>query len=162
MGFPSDSVVKNLLAMQETQETWVWSLSQEDPLEEGKATPSSTHAWSMPWAEEAGGLWVHRVAKVQTRLKQLRMQHAYQEEVRLIHSPNLNCGLVCPRQSFFLYKENWVYMGRDKALEVFSLNWNKSIGYLSLPWNTVLISGSLLQSNNEIPWRGTIYSFMNM
>ena len=33
--------VKNLPAMQETQETWVRSLGQEDPLEEGMATHSS-------------------------------------------------------------------------------------------------------------------------
>ena len=33
MGIPSDSAVKNLPALQETQETWVWSLCQEDPLE---------------------------------------------------------------------------------------------------------------------------------
>ena len=37
-GFPSDSVVKNLTAKQETQ---VWSLGQEDPLEKGMATHSS-------------------------------------------------------------------------------------------------------------------------
>ena len=41
MGFPSGSMVKNLPAMQETQETQVWSLDWEDPLEEGMATPSS-------------------------------------------------------------------------------------------------------------------------
>ena len=35
------SVVKNPPAMQERQETWVQSLSQEDPLEEGMATHSS-------------------------------------------------------------------------------------------------------------------------
>ena len=34
MGFPGGAVVKNLLAMQETQETWVQSLGQEDPLEQ--------------------------------------------------------------------------------------------------------------------------------
>ena len=31
-GFPGGSVVKNLPAMQETQETWVQSLGREDPL----------------------------------------------------------------------------------------------------------------------------------
>ena len=31
--------------MQETQETWVQSLVQEDPLEEGMATHSSILAW---------------------------------------------------------------------------------------------------------------------
>ena len=31
--------VKNLLAMQETQETWVHSLGREDPIEKGMAPP---------------------------------------------------------------------------------------------------------------------------
>ena len=37
-------------------EAWVWSLCQEDPLEEGMATYSSIHAWRIPWTEEPGGL----------------------------------------------------------------------------------------------------------
>ena len=41
VGFPCGSEVKNLPAMQETQVTWVRSLSQKDPLEEGIATHSS-------------------------------------------------------------------------------------------------------------------------
>ena len=31
------------------QETWVWSLVWEDPLEKGKATHSSTLTWKIPW-----------------------------------------------------------------------------------------------------------------
>ena len=42
--------------MQETQETWVRSLGQEDPLEEEMATHPSSLAWSIPWTEEPGGL----------------------------------------------------------------------------------------------------------
>ena len=42
--------------MQEIQETWVPSLGQEDPLEEGLATDSSILAWRIPWTEEPGGL----------------------------------------------------------------------------------------------------------
>ena len=38
MGFPGGSVVQNLPAMQELQETWVQSLGWQDPLEEGVAT----------------------------------------------------------------------------------------------------------------------------
>ena len=38
------------------QETWVRSLSQEDPLEKGMATHSSILAWKIPWIEEPGGL----------------------------------------------------------------------------------------------------------
>ena len=41
MGFPGGSAVKNLPA---TQETWVWSLGQEDPLEDGMAPTLSTLA----------------------------------------------------------------------------------------------------------------------
>ena len=55
-GFPGGSVVKNLPAMQETQETWVESLGQEDPLEEEMATHSSILAWEIPWTEEPAGL----------------------------------------------------------------------------------------------------------
>ena len=42
--------------MQETQETWMQSLGQDDPLEEEMATHSSILAWEIPWAEEPGGL----------------------------------------------------------------------------------------------------------
>ena len=48
--------VKNLPAMQETQATQVWSLGQEEPLEEEMATHSSILAWKTPWTEESGGL----------------------------------------------------------------------------------------------------------
>ena len=43
---------------------WVWSLGEEDPLEEGKATHSSILAWRIPWTEEPGRLLsigLHRV-----------------------------------------------------------------------------------------------------
>ena len=46
-------IVKNYPAM---QETWVWSLGREDPLEKGIATHSSILAWKIPWREEAGRL----------------------------------------------------------------------------------------------------------
>ena len=42
--------------MQETQETQVWSLGQEDPLEEEMATHFSILAWEIPWTEKPGGL----------------------------------------------------------------------------------------------------------
>ena len=50
--------VKNLPTV---QETWVCFLGQEDPLEKGMATHSSTLAWKISWTEEPGG-----VAKSQT------------------------------------------------------------------------------------------------
>ena len=46
-------MVKSPLA---TQEIWVQSLGQEEALEKGMATHSSTLAWEIPWTEEHGGL----------------------------------------------------------------------------------------------------------
>ena len=37
------------------QETWVWSLGWEDPLERGKATHSSITAWRIPWQKSLMG-----------------------------------------------------------------------------------------------------------
>ena len=48
--------VKNLPAMQETQEMQVRSLGWEDPLEEEMATHSNILAWKIPWTEEPDGL----------------------------------------------------------------------------------------------------------
>ena len=56
--------VKNLSAM---WETWVRSLSREDPLEKEMATHSSVLAWRIPWTEEPGGLQSRRLQS-QTRL----------------------------------------------------------------------------------------------
>ena len=46
-------MVKNLPAK---QETWVWSLGQEVPLEKGMATHSSILAWRIQWTEKLGRL----------------------------------------------------------------------------------------------------------
>ena len=62
LGFSNSSAIKNSPARQETQETQVQSMGQEDPLEEGIATHSSILAWRNPWTEEHGGLQ-SRVAK---------------------------------------------------------------------------------------------------
>ena len=38
------------------QETRVWFLGQEDPLEKEMATHPSIHAWRIPWTEGPAGL----------------------------------------------------------------------------------------------------------
>ena len=48
-----DSVVKNPHAK---QETGVWSLGREDPLEKEMPTYPGILAWEIPWTEEPGGL----------------------------------------------------------------------------------------------------------
>ena len=47
-------LIKNLPAVQETPETWVQSLRQEDPLQKGMATQSSILAWRVPHRGLAG------------------------------------------------------------------------------------------------------------
>ena len=56
LGFPGGSVVKNLLAVQEMQETQVQALGREDLLQKEMATHSTIVAWEIPWTEEPGGL----------------------------------------------------------------------------------------------------------
>ena len=53
VGFPGDSAIKNLPAV---QEKGIQSLGQEDPLEEGMAIHSRIPARKIPWTEESGGL----------------------------------------------------------------------------------------------------------
>ena len=61
IGYPLQYSWASLLAQMvtnppATQETWVWSLGWEDPLEEGTTTHSSILAWKIPWTEAPCGL----------------------------------------------------------------------------------------------------------
>ena len=58
-------MVKNPPVM---QETWVRSLDQEDPLEEGMVTHSSILAWRIPMDRGASWATLHGVTKTQTQL----------------------------------------------------------------------------------------------
>ena len=58
--------VKNLPAMQETQEMQVQSLGSEDPLEKEMATHSSILAWRIPRTEETAVLQSMGSQKSQT------------------------------------------------------------------------------------------------
>ena len=55
-GFPSGSTVKNLPAMQETQERQLPSLGQEVPLLEQMTTHYGILARKIPWMQELGRL----------------------------------------------------------------------------------------------------------
>ena len=72
-------MVKNPPAM---QETWVWSLGQEDPLEKGMATHSNILAWEIPWIEELGVLLSTEggggVTKESDMTQQLNNNHIFQ------------------------------------------------------------------------------------
>ena len=61
LGFLVAQMVKNLPAM---QETLIWSMGWEDPLEKGMASHSSTPAWTIPWTQEPGRLPSMRSQKI--------------------------------------------------------------------------------------------------
>ena len=54
--FPVAQVVKNLPAVQETQEKWVQYLDWEDPLEEGITTHPNILAWKIPQTKKTDRL----------------------------------------------------------------------------------------------------------
>ena len=53
------------------QETWIRSLSQEDPLEKEMAIHSTILAWEIPLTEEPGGLQSMGLQKYQTQCSDL-------------------------------------------------------------------------------------------
>ena len=82
-------LVKNLPAVQETQ---VWFLGQEDPLEKETATHFSILAWEIPWTVEPGSLQSKGLQKVghdwvtkQTHMEYRKNFYVYftNEELRL-------------------------------------------------------------------------------
>ena len=76
-------MVKNLPKMWEPQETWVPTLSGEDPLEEGMATLSSILAWRIPMDRGACQATAHRVAKSWAQLKRLNTaQHKVYSKIK--------------------------------------------------------------------------------
>ena len=68
-------VVKKLPAMQESQDTWVWSLGRRSP-GEGSGTPLQYSCRENPM--DSGVLWAtfHRVTKSQMRLKRISTHNA--------------------------------------------------------------------------------------
>ena len=77
LGFPDGAVVKNLPEKQEPQETWVWSLGGEHPLEEGMATHSNVLVWRISWPEEPGRLQSMTSQRVRHNWSDLTHTHVY-------------------------------------------------------------------------------------
>ena len=67
--FTVGQLVKNLPIM---QETWIWSLGWEDPLEKGMATHSSILSWKISWTEDPGG-YSPQCCKSRTQLSTLSL-----------------------------------------------------------------------------------------
>ena len=73
MASPMAQRLKNPPPLQELQETQVWSLDWEDPLEEEMATHSTILAWKIPQRSLAG--YSTKGLKESETTEQLSMQH---------------------------------------------------------------------------------------
>ena len=93
--------VKNLPAMQETQETWVWSLSWEDPLE--KETHSGIMAWKILWTEEP------------ERLQPLELQRAGHDRAANTHLWTTRRSNQPEHQGSPKGNQPWILTGRTDA-----------------------------------------------
>ena len=70
----SSLVAQTVKRLTATQETQVWSLGREDPLEKGMATHSSVLAWRIPWTEEPGRLQSMRLQRIRYNLATKQQQ----------------------------------------------------------------------------------------
>ena len=80
ISFPG-SVVKNVPAKQETR---VWFLGQEDPLEKKTATHFSILAWKIPYTEESGRPQSMRLQKVRYNWKTEHSQRILTYRLRIV------------------------------------------------------------------------------
>ena len=113
---PGGSVVKNLPAV---QETWVWFLGREDPLEKEMATHSGSLAWEVPRTEKPG--------RLQPMWSQSRTTTKWLNN-------NNQCGSSCA-----LYREATVGVQNTQASSALRL-WEQVLGAGPLRAATLLYS----------------------
>ena len=77
------------------QETQVWSLGGEDPLEKGMATHSSILAWRIPWTEDPGGLQSMGLQRVLDTTEQLTLASTIQSNRAAAAKSLQSCPTLC-------------------------------------------------------------------
>jgi len=77
------------------QETQVWSLGGEDPLEKGMATHSSILAWRIPWTEDPGGLQSMGLQRVLDTTEQLTLASTIQSNHDAAAKSLQSCPTLC-------------------------------------------------------------------
>ena len=146
--------------MQETKEMQVWSLGQKDSLDEGMATHSLQYSCLQnPMDRETWWARVHRVAKSQTWLKQLR-PHAcsvlrYPRDVKRPFLPPAVCVWVAQLSLTLCNSMNYSPPGSSvhRIFQARILEW-AAISYSSLPqwWWSKRYSGSWLRTSILSRW----------
>ena len=109
------------------QETWVWSLSQEDPLEKEMATHSTILAWEIPWTEEPDTLQSMGSQKSQTGLSnwtRFKVRYKSEPECKLWTLVNNNVSIwlthctpcATPKPSLSNRKLRNLYAGQEATV----------------------------------------------
>ena len=108
-GVGASLVAQVVKTLPEMQETGVWSLGWEGPLEKGMATHTSILAWRIPWTEEPRGLQSMGSTKNRTWLSDLRFQalESVVEETLTWSSGALVSGLSSATNSWATAWSQW-------------------------------------------------------
>ena len=106
MGFLVAQTVKDPSALQETQ---VWSLGQEDPLEEGMAIHSSILALRILWTEVSGRLQFTGLQ----RMRQDWATNTFNKVCMLFNNCNPNFSLIKYVWVYQFYKGHFVSKGTN-------------------------------------------------
>ena len=96
------------------QETWVWSMGWEDPLEAGMATHSSILAWEVPWTEEPGKLQSMELQRV--RLDWVT-KHTLQVTCIHITLREAIATVFCWTESEMKARRPWWLSGKESACQ---------------------------------------------
>ena len=107
--FPGGSVVKGPPATQEPQETWVWSLGQEDPRRTTRQ-PSPVVLPGEFHGQRSLVDYLYRVAKSQTQLKQLSMhKHPGGSVVKNLPANTGDMGSIPGPGGFRMLQSDWAH-----------------------------------------------------
>ena len=143
VAFPGGSVGKNLPAAWETR---VWSLGQEDPLEEETATHSSLLAWRIPWTEAPGAL--QSVGSQRVGYDSVTQQQPHPSGKSRLHFPS--SPLPCSLPGLWASAPNKLSRGWGCRQDAFTQNLSEAgsrllrLGLLSAGWAAGLISSCSL------------------
>ena len=109
--------VKGLPAVQETR---VWYLAWEDPLEKGMAIHSSILAWKIPWMEESGWPQTMRSQRVNTTERLTHTHTHVNPRLEIQRTPNM----INPKKSMprHIIVKLWKTKAWSKNLESNHIN----------------------------------------
>ena len=115
-------MVKNLPAM---QETWAWSLGQEDPLEKGLVPHSSILVWRIPWTQEPGESQSVGLQRVGLNCKINTLIFNILETYILLFCNGINYAKEIHREFYFMYTSAVAKLNKLVCFKKFEVSYLK-------------------------------------